>query len=55
VAQLTDRPVLVVGQPFEDDRRPAGAVGLVDDFLVVDARLLARAAADGPLDVLRGM
>src|SRR5690606_9977560 len=54
VAQLADGAVAVVGQRLDDDGRAAGAVALVRDLFVVDAFFLARAAPDGPLDVLVG-
>jgi len=52
VPDLADRAVLVVGQRLDEKRHAARAVALVGDLLVLDARLLARAAADGARDVL---
>ena len=52
VADLADGAVLVVGHRLDDDRRAAGAVALVVDLFVGDARQLAGAALDRPLDVL---
>ena len=52
VTDLTDRPVLVVGEGLNQQRDTAGPVPLVGDFLVRNARFLARAAANGALDVL---
>ena len=52
VAQFADRAVLVVGHALDDERRAAGAVALVGDFLVGDAGQLAGAALDRLLDVV---
>ena len=52
VAQLADRAVLVVGQRLDDERGAARTVALVGDFFVRDARQLAGAALDRPLDVV---
>src|SRR4029079_19019817 len=52
VAHLADGAVLVVGERLAHDRDAAGAVGLVGDFVVGDARQLAGAALDRPLDVV---
>ena len=52
VADLADRPVLVVGERLNQERHAAGTVAFVGDLFVGDARLFARAAANGALDVL---
>ena len=54
VADLADGAVPVVGDRLDDHRGAAGAVALVGDFLVADARFLTGAAADRALDVLGG-
>ena len=51
MAKLAHGAVLVVGERVDDDGGAARTVGLVGDFFVADARFLARAAADGALDV----
>ena len=53
VADLADGAVAVVGHRLDDHRGAAGAVALVGDFLVADARLLTRAATDGALRCCR--
>ena len=54
VADLADGAVAVVGDRLDDHRGAAGAVALVGDFLVADARFLTRAATDRSRDVVVG-
>ena len=54
VAQFADRAVLVVGEDVDDDRRAARPVGFVLRLFVRHARLFARPAANGALDVVGG-
>ena len=52
MADLGDRPVLVVRESCDEDGDAARAVALVDDLLEVAALELAGAFLDGPLDVV---
>jgi hypothetical protein len=47
-------PVLVVGEGLDDERRAAGTVAFVRDFLVRHTRQLAGAPLNGALDVVGG-
>ncbi len=50
-----NRTVLVVRHDFDEDGDAAGAVPLVDHFLIGDAAIgIARSFFDGPVDVVLG-
>src|ERR1700677_3373602 len=49
---LADRPVAVVGRHIYNNGHAARPIPLERNFLVAHALKLARAALDGPLDVL---
>src|SRR4051794_592267 len=52
VPHFADGAVLVIGEHLDHDRDAPGAIPLVGDFLVRDARELPRAALDRALDVV---
>src|SRR5271155_4816280 len=52
VADLADRAIAIVGVDVEQNRNSARAIAFERELLISRARQLARAALDGPLDII---